>query len=211
MEMLLQEKQALETFSGQRDELMKDVALLEDKKTQLNSELKQLLDSITSARQEQETITELMKAQLKGEGALSEKVKATIDALKKDIDYLNKEKAQVTVELKERTSFLQDTSSAVEKISKEVAQTQNALTGIYQDINNSATWMKEAVDDIKQLLGASKETSKKFAEDFTRYEKEHNERVALLDKKEALILARERAVDDKYLSYIKKAQEGLNL
>lgn len=209
--MLLQEKQALETFSGQRDELMKELALLEDKKTMLNSELKQLLDSITSARQEQETITELMKAQLKGEGALSEKVKATIDALKKDIDYLNKEKAQVTVELKERTSFLQDTSSAVEKISKEVAQTQNALTGIYQDINNSATWMKEAVDDIKQLLGASKETSKKFAEDFTRYEKEHNERVALLDKKEALILARERAVDDKYLSYIKKAQEGLNL
>lgn len=211
MEMLLQEKQALETFSGQRDELMKDVALLEDKKTQLNSELKQLLDSITSARQEQETITELMKAQLKGEGALSEKVKATIDALKRDVDYLNKEKALVTTELQERTSFLQDTSSAVEKISKEVAQTQNALTGIYQDINNSATWMKEAVDDIKQLLGASKETSKKFAEDFTRYEKEHNERVALLDKKEALILARERAVDDKYLSYIKKAQEGLNL
>lgn len=211
MEMLLQEKQALETFSGQRDELMKELALLEDKKTMLNSELKQLLDSITSARQEQETITELMKAQLKGEGALSEKVKATIDALKRDVDYLNKEKALVTTELQERTSFLQDTSSAVEKISKEVAQTQNALTGIYQDINNSATWMKEAVDDIKQLLGASKETSKKFAEDFTRYEKEHNERVALLDKKEALILARERAVDDKYLSYIKKAQEGLNL
>jgi len=207
---LPQEKQALDTFSGQRDVLMKDVALLEDKKTQLNSEIKQLVDSVTSARQEQETITELMKAQLKGEGALSEKVKATIDALKRDVDYLNKEKALVTTELQERTSFLQETSSAVEKISKEVAQAQNALTGIYQDINNSATWMKEAVVDIKQLLEEAKVTSSKFAEDFTRYEKEHNERVAFLDKKESLILARERAVDEKYLSYVKKAGEGLN-
>lgn len=210
MEMLLQEKQALETFSGQRDVLMKDVALLEDKKTQLNSELKQLLNSITSARQEQETITELMKAQLKGEGALSEKVKATIDALKKDIDYLNKEKALVTTELQERTSFLQETSSAVEKISKEVAQTQNALTGIYQDINNSATWMKEAVVDIKQLFEEARVTSNKFAEDFVRHEKEHNERLAFLDKRESLILARERAVDEKYISLVKQAQEGLN-
>ena len=207
---LPQEKNALETFAGQRDVLMKDVALLEDKKTQLNSEIKQLVDSVTSARQEQETITELMKAQLKGEGALSEKVKATIDALKRDVDYLNKEKALVTTELQERTSFLQETSSAVEKISKEVAQAQNALTGIYQDINNSATWMKEAVVDIKQLLEEAKVTSSKFAEDFTRYEKEHNERVAFLDKKESLILARERAVDEKYLSYVKKAGEGLN-
>jgi len=207
---LPQEKNALETFAGQRDVLMKDVALLEDKKTQLNSEIKQLVDSVTSARQEQETITELMKAQLKGEGALSEKVKATIDALKRDVDYLNKEKALVTTELQERTSFLQETSSAVEKISKEVAQAQNALTGIYQDINNSATWMKEAVVDIKQLLEEAKVTSNKFAEDFTRYEKEHNERVAFLDKKESLILARERAVDEKYLSYVKKAGEGLN-
>lgn len=207
---LPQEKNALETFAGQRDVLMKDVALLEDKKTQLNSEIKQLVDSVTSARQEQETITELMKAQLKGEGALSEKVKATIDALKRDVDYLNKEKALVTTELQERTSFLQETSSAVEKISKEVAQAQNALTGIYQDINNSATWMKEAVVDIKQLLEEAKVTSGKFAEDFTRYEKEHNERIAFLDKKESLILARERAVDEKYLSYVKKAGEGLN-
>jgi chromosome segregation ATPase len=207
---LPQEKNALETFAGQRDVLMKDVALLEDKKTQLNSEIKQLVDSVTSARQEQETITELMKAQLKGEGALSEKVKATIDALKRDVDYLNKEKALVTTELQERTSFLQETSSAVEKISKEVAQAQNALTGIYQDINNSATWMKEAVVDIKQLLEEAKVTSNKFAEDFTRYEKEHNERVAFLDKKESLILARERAVDEKYLSYVKMAGEGLN-
>lgn len=207
---LPQEKNALETFAGQRDVLMKDVALLEDKKTQLNSEIKQLVDSVTSARQEQETITELMKAQLKGEGALSEKVKATIDALKRDVDYLNKEKALVTTELQERTSFLQETSSAVEKISREVAQAQNALTGIYQDINNSATWMKEAVVDIKQLLEEAKVTSSKFAEDFTRYEKEHNERVAFLDKKESLILARERAVDEKYLSYVKKAGEGLN-
>lgn len=210
MEMLLQEKQALETFSGQRDGLMKDVALLEDKKTQLNSELKQLLNSITSARQEQETITELMKAQLKGEGALSEKVKATIDALKRDVDYLNKEKSQVTTELQERTTFLQETSSAVEKISKEVAQTRNALTGVYQDINNSAIWMKEAVVDIKQLLEDAKVTSSKFAEDFVKYEREHNERVAFLDKKESLILARERAVDEKYISLVKQAQEGLN-
>ena len=210
MEMLLQEKQALETFSGQRDELMKDVALLEDKKTQLSSELKQLLNSITSARQEQDTINELMKAQLKGEGALSEKVKATIDSLKRDIDYLNKEKAQVTTELQERTSFLQETASAVEKISKEIAQTQNALTGVYTDIHNASTWMKESVVDIKQLLEEAKVTSQKFAEDFTKYEKEHNERVAFLDKKESLIMARERAVDEKYLSYVKKAGEGLN-
>jgi len=207
---LPQEKNALETFAGQRDVLMKDVALLEDKKTQLNSEIKQLIDSVTSARQEQETLTELMKAQLKGEGALSEKVKATIDALKRDVDYLNKEKALVTTELQERTSFLQETSSAVEKISKEVAQAQNALTGIYQDINNSATWMKEAVVDIKQLLEEAKVTSNKFVEDFTRYEKEHNERLAFLDKRESLILARERAVDEKYISLVKQAQEGLN-
>lgn len=207
---LPQEKNALETFAGQRDVLMKDIALLEDKKTQLNSEIKQLVDSVTSARQEQETLNELMKAQLKGEGALSEKVKATIDALKRDVDYLNKEKAQVTTELQERTAFLQETSSAVEKISKEVAQTQNALTGIYQDINNSATWMKEAVVDIKQLLEEAKVTSNKFVEDFTRYEKEHNERLAFLDKRESLILARERAVDEKYLSLVKQAQEGLN-
>lgn len=207
---LPQEKNALETFAGQRDVLMKDIALLEDKKTQLNSEIKQLIDSVTSARQEQETLTELMKAQLKGEGALSEKVKATIDALKRDVDYLNKEKAQVTTELQERTAFLQETSSAVEKISKEVAQTQNALTGIYQDINNSATWMKEAVVDIKQLLEEAKVTSNKFVEDFTRYEKEHNERLAFLDKRESLILARERAVDEKYISLVKQAQEGLN-
>lgn len=207
---LPQEKQALDTFSGQRDVLMKEVGLLEDKKTQLNSEIKQLVDSVTSARQEQETITELMKAQLKGEGALSEKVKATIDALKRDVDYLNKEKALVTTELQERTTFLHETSSAVEKISREVAQAQNALTGIYQDINNSATWMKEAVVDIKQLLEAAKVTSNKFAEDFTRYEKEHNERLAFLDKRESLILARERAVDEKYLSYVKMAGEGLN-
>lgn len=207
---LPQEKNALETFAGQRDVLMKDIALLEDKKTQLNSEIKQLIDSVTSARQEQETLTELMKAQLKGEGALSEKVKATIDALKRDVDYLNKEKALVTTELQERTSFLQETSSAVEKISKEVAQAQNALTGIYQDINNSATWMKEAVVDIKQLLEEAKVTSNKFAEDFTRYEKEHNERLAFLDKRESLILARERAVDEKYISLVKQAGEGLN-
>lgn len=207
---LPQEKNALETFAGQRDVLMKDIALLEDKKTQLNSEIKQLIDSVTSARQEQETLTELMKAQLKGEGALSEKVKATIDALKRDVDYLNKEKALVTTELQERTSFLQETSSAVDKISKEVAQAQNALTGIYQDINNSATWMKEAVVDIKQLLEEAKVTSNKFAEDFTRYEKEHNERLAFLDKRESLILARERAVDEKYISLVKQAQEGLN-
>ena len=206
---LPQEKNALETFAGQRDVLMKDVALLEDKKTQLNSEIKQLVDSITSARQDQETINELIKAQLKGEGAVSEKVKAIIDALKKEVDYLNKEKAQVTTELQERTSFLQETSSAVEKISKEVAQAQNALTGIYQDINNSATWMKESVVDIKQLLAEAKETSKKFAEDFVKYERENNERVAFLDKKDSLILARERAVDEKYLSYVKKAGEGL--
>lgn len=207
---LPQEKNALETFAGQRDVLMKDIALLEDKKTQLNSEIKQLIDSVTSARQEQETLTELMKAQLKGEGALSEKVKATIDALKRDVDYLNKEKALVTTELQERTSFLQETSSAVDKISKEVAQAQNALTGIYQDINNSATWMKEAVVDIKQLLEEAKVTSNKFAEDFTRYEKEHNERLAFLDKRESLILARERAVDEKYISLVKQAGEGLN-
>lgn len=207
---LPQEKNALETFAGQRDVLMKDVALLEDKKTQLNSEIKQLIDSVTSARQEQETLTELMKAQLKGEGALSEKVKATIDALKRDVDYLNKEKALVTTELQERTFFLQETSFAVEKISKEVAQAQNALTGIYQDINNSATWMKEAVVDIKQLLEEAKVTSNKFVEDFTRYEKEHNERLAFLDKRESLILARERAVDEKYISLVKQAQEGLN-
>jgi len=207
---LPQEKNALETFAGQRDVLMKDIALLEDKKTQLNSEIKQLIDSVTSARQEQETLTELMKAQLKGEGALSEKVKATIDALKRDVDYLNKEKALVTTELQERTSFLQETSSAVEKISKEVAQAQNALTGIYQDINNSATWMKEAVVDIKQLLEEARVTSNKFAEDFVRHEKEHNERLAFLDKRESLILARERAVDEKYISLVKQAQEGLN-
>lgn len=207
---LPQERQALDTFAGQRDALMTEVAQLTKERDTISRENKQLLDSVTQTRSELETLNELMKAQLKGEGAVSEKVKATIDALKKDIDYLNKEKAQITTELSERTTFLQDTSSAVEKISKEVAQAQNALTGIYQDINNSATWMKEAVVDIQQLVASTKELASTFKDDVQKYEKEISERIVTLDKKDSLLLARERAVDEKYLSLVKQAQEGLN-
>lgn len=208
--MTLQEKTALETFVGQRDLLVSEIAHLTKEKDTLQSEFKRLLDSVTQTRSEMETMQELMKAQLKGEGALSEKVRATIDALKRDIDYLNKEKMQVTTELQERTTFLQETASAVEKISKEVAQTKNALTGVYQDIHNASIWMKESVVDIKQLLEEARETSRKFTEDFVKHEKEYNERVDLLNKKDSLLLARERAVDEKYLSLVKQAQEGLN-
>lgn len=210
MEMILQEKQALETFSGQRDVLIAEIAQLTKERDTIAKENKQLLDSVTQTRSELETLSELMKAQLKGEGAVSEKVKATIDALKKDIDYLNKEKAQVTTELAERTTFLQDTSSAVEKISKEISQTQNALGGVYTDIHNAATWMKEAVVEIQQLVSSTRELASKFKDDVQKYEKEINERIVTLDKKDSLLLARERAVDEKYLSLVKQAQEGLN-
>ncbi len=209
MQTTLQEQQALESFAEQRDLLMKEVSTLTKEKDKLNLEVKVLLDSITSTRQELDTINELIKAQLKGEGAVSEKVRATIDALKKDVEYIRKEKDAITLELAERTNFLRDTSESVERIANEVKQTENALKGVYIDIHNSATWMKEAVVEIQQIVFATRENSKKFTEDFVKYEKEIADRIAYLDKKEALILARETAVDDKYRAYITKVTEGI--
>ena len=207
--MLLQEKTALETFSGQRDVLMKEVSDLQIAKDKLNVEMKQLLDSITITREELDTINELMKAQLKGEGAVSEKVRATIDALKKDVEYIRKEKEQVTLELAERTGFLRDTSSSVEKIAREVAQTESSLKGVYTDLHNAATWMKEAVVEIQQIVFATRDNSKKFTEDFVKYEQEYAERLRLLDKRDSLVNAREKAVDDRYRSFIKQINEGV--
>ena len=207
--MLLQEKQALETFSGQRDVLMKEVSDLTVQKDKLNVEMKQLLDSITSTREEIDAINELMKAQLKGEGAVSEKVRASIDSLKKDVEYIRKEKDQITLELTERTNFLRDTSSSVEKIAREVAQAENSLKGVYIDIHNASTWMKEAVVEIQQIVYSTRDNAKKFTEDFVAYEKLAAERLSMLDKKESLISAREKAVDDRYQSLIKKMSEGI--
>ena len=207
--MRLQEKQALETFSVQRDALMKEVSDLQIAKDKLNVEMKQLLDSITSTREELEQTNGLIKAQLKGEGAVSEMVQATISSLKKDVEHVRKEKDQVTTELTERTNFLRDTSSSVEKIGKEVAQMEESLKGIYKDIHNASTWMKEAVIEVQQIVNTARDNSKKFTEDFVKYEQEAAERLRFLDKKESLIFAREKAVDDRYRHFINKMKDGV--
>ena len=210
MEMLLQEKQALDTYSGQRDAILNELSVLTKERDSLLSYNKELVYSITVTQGDLDAINEVMKAQLKGEGAVSEQVKATINALKQSVEFIKKEKDQVTLELNERTSFLRDISSEVDKMAREVEQTKNALQGIYTDIHNAAMWMKEAVVEIQQIVFVTRDNSKKFTEDFTAYEKTASERLLFLDNKEKLITARERAVDDKYLSYVNKAQADLN-
>jgi len=210
MYVLPQEKDALETFSGQRDELMREVSLLQIEKDKLNSEIKELLHSVTSTRDELDTLNELMKAQLKGEGAVSEQIKNSIATLKKETEYIQGQKDQATIELHERIAFLRDTAHSVEVISKEIAQLQNSMSGVYKDMHNASTWMKESVVEIKQILESAREDYKKFTEDFVAHEQKAAERIQYLDNKEKLIAARERAVSDKYTALVEKAKEGLN-
>lgn len=204
MEMLLQEKQALETFSGQRDALMTEVAQLTKQKDSLLLENRMLIESNTQTRLEHDTLNELMVEQAKGKGALDEKVKSIKDSLMMEMDFMNDEKRRISIELNEKKTFLIETSESVDKISREVSQVKNSLSSIYQDIHNAATWMKESVVDIRKVVDDIKNSSIKFSEEQVKKQEEIKDRIIQLDKKESLILARERAVDEKYIEYLKK-------
>jgi len=208
MEMTLEQKQTLESFSVRRDALLLDLSNLQKEKDALQSVNKNISESTQAMIQEsEEKSLEIVK--MEGEiSRLDDVVRVAEEYTAKVVSALDEKRVSLEQEIDFKITILKELSDLIDKLESKTESIELTLSKASSDVAKVISQINAQLSTATAMTTSLHASTEKFNSFVIEKEQEIVKRTNELDKKYALLQAREKAIDDRYNSLVTEINES---
>lgn len=202
MEMTLEQKQTLESFSVQRDALLLDLSNLQKEKDTLQSVNKRISESTQAILSESDEKT-LEILRMEGEIARLEDMICRADlSASKTMSSLEEKKIFLEKELDFKLKILRNITESVDKLVSKAGAIETTISKSSVEVAKVISQVNSHLTSANEMVASLQSSTEKFNSFVIEKEQDIVKRTGELDKKFALLQAREKSIDDRYNSLV---------
>lgn len=196
--MTLEQKQTLESFTVRRDALLLDLSNLQKEKDTLNRENKLIAESTQAIKTESEEKSIEITKMLGEISRLEEMVTIAEEYTSKAISALDDKRVSLEQEIDFKLTTLKGISDLTDNLKGKTDDIELTLSKASSDVANVISKVNNHLSTANEMVSTLQSTVLKFNYFVAEKEEEIARRTRELDNKFSLLLAREKAMDDRY-------------